>query len=88
MDPIFSAAIEHVRVMQDRIADQEASIARHKTLREATTVAEQRLRLLKAALEEMRIQLAQLTPTEQQVAAPAWLLPLTAAARDEMPGAA
>jgi len=35
-----------------------------------------RLRLLNSALEEMQIQLARLLPTEQEVAAPTWALPL------------
>jgi len=45
------------------------------------------LKLLRAALEEMRIQLAQLTPTAQQVAAPAWALPLTSTPANDTPPA-
>jgi hypothetical protein len=69
MDPIFSAAIEHIRVMDGRITKQEDAIERLRMLREDASDAERRLRLLRAALDEMRIQLAQLTPTAEQVAA-------------------
>jgi hypothetical protein len=88
MDPILSAAIEHIRLMEGRITKQEAAIERLRILREATADAEQRLRLLRAALEEMRIQLAQLTPTAEQVAAPAWALPLGPATTDKTPSSA
>ena len=88
MDPIFSAAIEHIRVMEGRITKQQAAIERLRMLREATADAEHRLRLLRAALEEMRIQLAQLTPSAQQIAAPAWALPLKSATTDETPTSA
>ena len=60
MDPIFAAAIEHIRVMERRITIQETAIERLKSLDEDTSNAMQRLRLLQAAQEEMRIHLAQL----------------------------
>jgi hypothetical protein len=87
MDPIFSAAIEHIRVMEARIAKQESAIERLRMRREELSDAERRLKLLRAALEEMRIQLAQLTPTAQQVAAPAWALPLAASTTNDTPSA-
>jgi hypothetical protein len=79
MDPIFSAAIEHIRVMEARIAKQESAIERLRMMHEDSSDAERRLMLLRAALAEMRTQLAQLTPTREQVSAPAWALPLIAA---------
>jgi len=83
MEPIIAAAIEHIRVMERRITKQEAAIERLSILREDASDAEQRLKLLRIALEEMRIQLAQLTPTAEQVAAPAWALPLVSATTDD-----
>jgi hypothetical protein len=79
MDTIFSAAIEHVRVMEARIAKQESAIERLRMMREDSSDAERRLRLLHAALAEMRTQLGQLTPTREQASAPVWALPLIAA---------
>jgi hypothetical protein len=76
MDPIFGAAIEHVRRMEIRISNQKLAIERLRIERRDITDAARRLALLHAALAEMRIQLAQLTPTEEQVSAPAWALPL------------
>jgi len=85
MEPIIAAAIEHIRVMESRITKQEAAIERLRILREDASDAERRLSLLRAALEEMRIQLAQLTPTAEQIAAPAWALPLVSATSDDTP---
>ena len=85
MEPIITAAIEHIRVMESRITKQEAAIERLRILREDASDAERRLSLLRAALEEMRIQLAQLTPTAEQIAAPAWALPLVSATSDDTP---
>ena len=79
MDPIFSAAIEHIRVMEGRITKQESAIERLRMTGEDSSDAERRLRLLRAALAEMRTQLAQLTPTREQVSAPVWALSLTPA---------
>ena len=88
MEPIIAAAIEHIRVMEGRITKQVAAIERLRILREDASRAERRLRLLRAALEEMRIQLAQLTPTEEEVAAPAWALPLVSVTTDDTPSSA
>ena len=77
MDPIFAAAIEHIRRMEARIANQTLAIERLRIERRDISDATRRLALLRAALAEMRIQLAQLTPTDEQVSAPAWALPLT-----------
>ena len=76
MDPIFDAAIEHIRRMETRISNQKLAIERLRIERRDIADATRRLALLHAALEEMRIQLAQLTPTAEQVSAPAWALPL------------
>jgi hypothetical protein len=86
MEPIFSAAIDHIRVMESRITKQESAIERLRMIREDSSDAERRLRLLRAALAEMRTQLAQLTPTMEQVSAPVWALPLiTAPEIDDTP---
>ena len=76
MEATFTGAIEHIRIMEGRIRQQEAAIGYLKTAGLDTSAAVRRLNLLHSALEEMRIQLAQLTPTEEQMAAPAWALPL------------
>jgi len=83
MEPFFTAAIEHIRVMEGRITKQKAAIERLRMLRQDASDAERRLMLLRVALDEMRIQLAQLTPTEEQLAAPAWALPLVTATTDD-----
>jgi hypothetical protein len=76
MKPTFAAAIEHIRVMEERIRQQEAAIHLLKTEGRDTTDADRRLKLLHAVSQEMRIQLAHLGPTVEQVAAPTWALPL------------
>jgi len=76
MEATFAAAIEHMRVMEDRVRQQEVAIRFLKNAGRDTTDADARLKLLRFALEEMRIQLAQLAPTAEQIAAPAWALPL------------
>jgi hypothetical protein len=83
MESVIAAAIEHIRVMEGRITKQEAAIERLRILREDASDAERRLTLLRTALDEMRIQLAQLTPTAEQVAAPAWALPLVSVTTDD-----
>jgi hypothetical protein len=60
-----SPAFKHVRTMEARIEQQIASIARLQQLGQDTSDAERRLELLRHALEEMRIQLGQLSPTER-----------------------
>jgi len=79
MDPIFAAAIEHIRRMEGRILNQERAIEQLRLERRDVSDATRRLKLLHAALDEMRIQLAQLTPTNEQVSAPTWALPLIVA---------
>lgn len=83
MDTIFTAAIEHIRRMETRIANQELTIERLRIERRDISDAMRRLALLHAALAEMRTQLAQLTPTREQVAAPVWALPLIMAPEAE-----
>jgi hypothetical protein len=77
MDPILTAATGHLRRMESRIEKQMLAIERLRIERSDTSDAIRRLALLRAALAEMRTQLAQLTPTPEQVSAPAWALPLT-----------
>jgi hypothetical protein len=79
MGPTFEAAIEHIRVMEARVRKQTDAVCLLRTLGQDTRDADRRLKLLEFALAEMRIQLAQLAPTEEQAAAPAWALPLTVA---------
>ena len=76
MDPIFAAAIDHIRLMETRIEDQRAAIEHLRFEGRDISHATRRLKLLHSALGEMRTQLAQLTPTKKQVSAPAWALPL------------
>ena len=76
MDSTFAAAIEHIKVMETRIRQQSEAINLLKALGQNTTDADRRLKLLTFALAEMRIQLAQLAPTDEQVEAPMWALPL------------
>jgi hypothetical protein len=76
MDPIFPAAIEHIRRMESRISSQNLAIERLTLEGGDTADATRRLKLLHAALAEMRSQMAQLTPTQEQVSAPTWALPL------------
>jgi hypothetical protein len=76
MEPTFAAAIEHIKVMEARIRQQTEAICLLKTLGQDTSDADRRLNLLNFALEELRIQLAQLAPTAGQAKAPAWPLPL------------
>jgi hypothetical protein len=78
MDPIFPAAADHIRRMEIRIEKQKIAIERLRIERCDTSDARRRLALLHAALGEMRTQLEQLTPTPEQVSAPAWALPLMA----------
>ena len=56
-------ALVHIRRMELRIEQQTLSIERLKQVGEDTSPALQRLRLLRHALDEMRIQLGQLSPT-------------------------
>ncbi|HKP24290.1 MAG TPA: hypothetical protein VJV39_10515 [Dongiaceae bacterium] len=55
----------HIRMMELRIEQQTALIARLKQSGEDTSEAVRRLSLLQHAINEMRIQLGQLSPTER-----------------------
>jgi hypothetical protein len=57
-------ATEHIRHMESRIEQQAASIEHAKLLGQDISGAARRLKLLRHALDEMRIQLGQLSPTE------------------------
>lgn len=52
---------EHIRVMETRIAEQSAEVERLKLFGQDTSEAVNRLRLLRHALDEMRIQLGHLS---------------------------
>jgi hypothetical protein len=58
-------ASSHLRMMELRIERQLETIERQKQAGEETTAAVARLKLLQRALDEMRIQLGQLSPTER-----------------------
>jgi hypothetical protein len=58
-------ASSHLRMMELRIERQLETIERQKQAGEETTEAVARLKLLQRALDEMRIQLGQLSPTER-----------------------
>jgi len=60
----LSAALEHLRLMEARIAHQAELITRLKTAGEDTLEASQKLVLLRRALEEMRLQISQLLPAD------------------------
>ena len=83
MDPIFAAAIENIRRMEGRIRNQKLAIERLNIERRDISDATRRLALLTSALEEMRTQLAHLTPTKEQVSAPVWALPFMTAPKVE-----
>jgi hypothetical protein len=75
MEPTFASAIEHIKVMEARIRQQIEAVCLLKAVGQETADADRRLKLLNFALAEMRIQLAQLAPTEEQTEAPTWALP-------------
>jgi uncharacterized coiled-coil protein SlyX len=83
MDYIFRAAMEHIHLMESRIAQQQTTIQRLRQNGQDISRGVARLNLLYAALEEMRIQLARLAPTEEQVAAPMWALRVVNTGRDK-----
>ena len=60
-----SPASDHLRMMELRIEQQVELIERQKQAGEDTSDAVRRLTLLRRALDEMRIQLGQLSPTER-----------------------
>jgi len=60
-----SPAGAHIRMMELRIEQQVESIERLEQSGEDVSEAVRRLFLLQRALEEMRIQLGQLSPTER-----------------------
>jgi hypothetical protein len=59
----FGPAAEHIRVMEQRIEQQSVMIQRLHDVRQDASGAISRLNLLRAALAEMRVQLAHLAPT-------------------------
>ncbi len=83
MDHIFRAAMGHILLMESRIAQQQTTIQRLRQTGQDISKGVVRLNLLYAALEEMRIQLASLAPTKEQVAAPMWALRVVNTGRDK-----
>lgn len=63
-------AIEHIQLMKSRIEQQAALIERARLLGQDTSDANRRLKLLCRALDEMRIQLGPLCPTEMDAKRP------------------
>ena len=55
---------EHIRVMETRIAEQATEIERLRLFGQDTSEAVRRLKLLRHALDEMRIQLGHLSLSE------------------------
>jgi hypothetical protein len=72
MEQPFAAAMEHIRLMESRIKEQERAIESLKLAGQGTTDSMQKLNLLHSALDGMRIELARLVPTEAQVGDPLW----------------
>jgi hypothetical protein len=66
MDGSTAAALQHIRLMERRIEKQAALIVELRESGKDTLEATNRLALLRNALEEMRIQLGGLLPTEAQ----------------------
>lgn len=66
MDGSTAAALQHIRRMERRIEKQAALIVELRGSGKDTLEAGNRLALLRNALEEMRIQLGGLLPTEAQ----------------------
>jgi hypothetical protein len=58
-------ATSHIRMMELRIERQVEAIERQKQAGEDTADAVRRLGLLRRALDEMRLQLGQLSPTDR-----------------------
>jgi uncharacterized membrane protein YccC len=63
--PDANPALLHIRRMELRIEQQTHSIERLRQSGEDTSAAVQRLKLLRHALDEMRIQLGQLSPGDR-----------------------
>ena len=66
MDGISTAALEHIQIMEARIAQQTALIVELRRSGKDTLEATRRLALLHHALEEIRTMLGGLLPTEAQ----------------------
>lgn len=66
MDGSTAAAVRHIRNMEKRIEQQNALIVELRQEGKDTGEAAGRLALLRNALEEMRIRLLGLLPTEAQ----------------------
>lgn len=67
MDGTTTAARQHIDLMQARIAQQTAIIVELRQSGQDTLEATRRLALLHHALEEMRILLGDMVPTDSKV---------------------
>ena len=67
MDGTSTAAREHIELMRTRIAQQTALIVELRQSGQDTREATRKLALLHHALEEMRILMGDLVPTESRV---------------------
>ena len=65
-------ATEHIQLMESRIEQQAALIERAGLLGQDTSDAKRRLKLLCRALDEMRVQLGPLCPTDLDAKRPNW----------------
>ena len=61
-----AAALQHIRQMEGRIAQQTAHIVELRQSGQDTLAAARRLALLHHALEEMRLLIGNLVPTEDR----------------------
>lgn len=66
MDGATAAAVRHIRLMEERIEQQNTLIVALRQAGKDTQEAASRLVLLRNARDEMRIQLLGLLPTEAQ----------------------
>jgi hypothetical protein len=64
MDGTATAALEHIQLMEARIAQQTAQIVELQQTGQDTLEAARRLVLLHRALDEMRLMMGHLLPTE------------------------
>lgn len=67
MPKYSESALEHIRVMETRIARQTELVERLQNSGEDSSEATKRLELLKSVLTEMRSQLGPLTPTDADI---------------------
>jgi hypothetical protein len=79
MERARSAAVQHVRVLETRIENQEALIEQRKAAGKDAAEELQRLKLLQQALREMLLHFGQLLPSEKELVHARKTAPLTKA---------